>query len=108
VLIEAVSSDLKERSGRFRSRSDPCRAIAGRIVDPTAKNAFNNAYTCPLKDTVYAHTGNTNACLAFGTAHSGGRADFIVDSSQSFDHARAQVRDILQAVTKMRERAGDS
>jgi len=36
------------------------------------------------------------------------RADFIVDSSQSFDHARAQVRDILQAVTKMRERAGDS
>jgi dephospho-CoA kinase len=36
------------------------------------------------------------------------RADFIVDSSQSFDHARAQVRDILQAVAKMRERAGDS
>jgi dephospho-CoA kinase len=36
------------------------------------------------------------------------RADFIVDSSQSFDHARAQVRDILQAVVKMRERAGDS
>ena len=36
------------------------------------------------------------------------RADFIVDSSQSFDHARAQVRDILQAVTKMRESAGDS
>ena len=24
------------------------------------------------------------------------RADFIVDSSQGFDHARAQVRDILQ------------
>ncbi len=36
------------------------------------------------------------------------RADFIVDSSQSFDYARAQVRDILQTVTKMRERAGDS
>ena len=36
------------------------------------------------------------------------RADFIVDSSQSFDHARAQVRDILRAVTKMRGRAGDS
>lgn len=36
------------------------------------------------------------------------RADFIVDSSQSFDHARAQVRDILEAATKMRERAGDS
>ena len=35
-----------------------------------------------------------------------GRADFIVDSSQSFDHARAQVRDILQAVAKMRGRAG--
>jgi len=29
------------------------------------------------------------------------RADFIVDSSQSFDHARAQVRDILKAVAKM-------
>jgi dephospho-CoA kinase len=35
------------------------------------------------------------------------RADFIVDSSQSFDHARAQVRDILHAVARMR-RAGDS
>jgi dephospho-CoA kinase len=30
------------------------------------------------------------------------RADFVVDTSQSFDHARAQVRDILQAVAKMR------
>jgi dephospho-CoA kinase len=36
------------------------------------------------------------------------RADFVVDSSQSFDHARAQVRDILQAVAKMRGRARDS
>jgi dephospho-CoA kinase len=36
------------------------------------------------------------------------RADFIVDSSQSFDHARAQVRDILEAVAKMRARAADS
>jgi dephospho-CoA kinase len=36
------------------------------------------------------------------------RADFVVDSSQSFDHARAQVRDILQAVDTMRQRAGDS
>jgi dephospho-CoA kinase len=36
------------------------------------------------------------------------RADFIVDSSQSFDHARAQVRDILRAVDKMRGSAGDS
>jgi dephospho-CoA kinase len=29
------------------------------------------------------------------------RADFIVDSSQSLDHARAQVHDILNAVAKM-------
>lgn len=36
------------------------------------------------------------------------RADFIVDSSQSFDHARAQVRDILRVVAKMRVSAGDS
>jgi dephospho-CoA kinase len=36
------------------------------------------------------------------------RADFIVDSSQSFDHARAQVRDILKAIAKMRESQGDS
>ncbi|HUZ32728.1 MAG TPA: dephospho-CoA kinase [Xanthobacteraceae bacterium] len=36
------------------------------------------------------------------------RADFIVDSSQSFDHARAQVRDILRAVAKMRASSGDS
>jgi dephospho-CoA kinase len=36
------------------------------------------------------------------------RADFIVDSSQSFDHARAQVRDILRVVAKMRADAGDS
>ena len=36
------------------------------------------------------------------------RADFIVDSSQSFDHARAQVRDILRAVAKMRVGPADS
>jgi len=33
------------------------------------------------------------------------RADFVVDSSQSFDHARAQVRDILNRVAKMRGEA---
>jgi dephospho-CoA kinase len=32
------------------------------------------------------------------------RADFIVDSSQGFGHARAQVRDILRAVAKMPRR----
>jgi dephospho-CoA kinase len=32
------------------------------------------------------------------------RADFVLDSSQGFDHARAQVRDILLAVAKMRDR----
>jgi len=32
------------------------------------------------------------------------RADFIVDSSKDFDHARAQVRDILRAVAKMPRR----
>lgn len=32
------------------------------------------------------------------------RADFIVDSSGDFDHTRAQVRDILLAVTKMQPR----
>lgn len=32
------------------------------------------------------------------------RADFVVDSSQDFDHARAQVRDILRAVAKMARR----
>jgi dephospho-CoA kinase len=36
------------------------------------------------------------------------RADFVVDSSQSFDHTRAQVRDILRVVAKMRGGAGDS
>jgi len=30
------------------------------------------------------------------------RADFIVDSSKDFDHARAQVRDILRSVAKMK------
>jgi dephospho-CoA kinase len=34
------------------------------------------------------------------------RADFIVDSSQGFDHARAQVGDILRAVAKMPRRSG--
>jgi dephospho-CoA kinase len=33
-----------------------------------------------------------------------GRADFIVDTSQGFDHARAQVRDILRAVATMPRR----
>jgi dephospho-CoA kinase len=32
------------------------------------------------------------------------RADFIVDSGQGFDHARAQVRDILKQVAKMGKR----
>jgi dephospho-CoA kinase len=36
------------------------------------------------------------------------RADFVVDTSQSFDHARAQVRDILRRVATMRKRADDS
>jgi dephospho-CoA kinase len=31
------------------------------------------------------------------------RADFIVDTSQGLDHARAQVRDILDAIAKMQE-----
>lgn len=32
------------------------------------------------------------------------RADFIVDSSKDYDHARAQVRDILRAVAKITKR----
>jgi dephospho-CoA kinase len=32
------------------------------------------------------------------------RADFVVDSSRGFDHARTQVRDILRAVAKMPRR----
>ena len=32
------------------------------------------------------------------------RADFIVDSSQGFDHTRAQIRDILRRAAKMRRR----
>jgi dephospho-CoA kinase len=31
------------------------------------------------------------------------RADFIVDTSKGFDHARAQVRDILNTVAKMQQ-----
>jgi dephospho-CoA kinase len=30
------------------------------------------------------------------------RADFVVDSSQGFDHTRAQIRDILRNVATMR------
>ena len=32
------------------------------------------------------------------------RADFVVDSSQGFEHTRAQIRDILQNVATMRRR----
>jgi dephospho-CoA kinase len=32
------------------------------------------------------------------------RADFVVDSSQGFEHARAQIRDILQTIAKMPQR----
>jgi dephospho-CoA kinase len=32
------------------------------------------------------------------------RADFVVDSSQGFDHTRAQIRDILRTVATMRGR----
>ncbi len=31
------------------------------------------------------------------------RADFIVDTSKGFDHARAQVRDILDTIAKMQQ-----
>ena len=34
------------------------------------------------------------------------RADFIVDTSRSFEHARAQVRDILRTIAKMQDGAG--
>jgi dephospho-CoA kinase len=34
------------------------------------------------------------------------RADFVVDTSQGFDHARAQVRDILKALATMPKRRG--
>jgi len=33
------------------------------------------------------------------------RADFVVDTSKSFEHARAQVRDILKRVREMVKRA---
>jgi len=33
------------------------------------------------------------------------RADFVVDTSKSFEHARAQVRDILKRVSAMVKRA---
>jgi dephospho-CoA kinase len=36
------------------------------------------------------------------------RADFIVDTSRSLDHAQAQVRDILRLVATMRKSADDS
>jgi dephospho-CoA kinase len=36
------------------------------------------------------------------------RADFIVDTSRGFGHARAQVEDILRSVTRMRAGKGDS
>ena len=32
------------------------------------------------------------------------RADFVVDTSRGFDHARAQVRDILKRVSTMPKR----
>ena len=32
------------------------------------------------------------------------RADFVIDSSQGFDHARAQIREILQTLAKMPRR----
>jgi dephospho-CoA kinase len=32
------------------------------------------------------------------------RADFVLDSSQSFDHTRAQIRDILKSIAKMPRR----
>ncbi len=32
------------------------------------------------------------------------RADFVVDSSQGFDHTRAQIRDILRTVATMQQR----
>jgi len=60
------------------------------------------------RDRVMARAGMTEEKLAailgrqMSDAEKRRRADFVVDNSKDFEHVRAQVRDILDAVAKMR------
>ena len=62
------------------------------------------------RDRVLTRPGMTDAKLAailakqMPDADKRARADFVVDTSQGFDAARAQVRDILARVSKMPNR----
>jgi len=76
--------------------SDRCDAIV--VVSAPAEVQRSRALARP------GMTGEKFASLLakqLPDAEKRARADFIVDSSQSLDHARAQVHDILNAVAKM-------
>jgi dephospho-CoA kinase len=76
--------------------SDRCDAIV--VVSAPAEVQRSRALARP------GMTGEKFASLLakqLPDAEKRARADFIVDSSQSLDHARAQVHDILKAVAKM-------
>jgi len=76
--------------------SDRCDAVV--VVSAPAEVQRSRALARP------GMTGEKFASLLakqMPDAEKRARADFIVDSSQSLDHARAQVHDILKAVAKM-------
>ena len=76
--------------------SDRCDAVV--VVSAPAEVQRSRALARP------GMTGEKFASLLakqLPDAEKRARADFIVDSSQSLDHARAQVHDILKAVAKM-------
>jgi dephospho-CoA kinase len=76
--------------------SDRCDAVV--VVSAPAEIQRNRAMARPgMTDEKFASL----LAKQMPDAEKRARADFIVDSSQSFDHARAQVHDILKAVAKM-------
>jgi dephospho-CoA kinase len=80
-----------------------CRCDAGVVVSAPAEVQRRRALERPgMTEEKFA------ALLAkqLPDAEKRRRANFVLDSSKDFEHARAQVRDILSAVSKMPRRRG--
>jgi hypothetical protein len=82
-----------------------CRAAASDAASAAAPSMIGENSTSAL-----VFQKSTLQCVgpvmprSAASAEKGRRADFVVDSSQGFDHTRAQIRDILRDVATMRRR----
>jgi hypothetical protein len=72
-----------------------------------AKNTMRRASSCffmgPLR-TLHANTSRLRFQAQGHGAKLAAPPNFVVDSSQGFDHTRGQIRDILRKLARMRRR----